>query len=114
LNSVGVMTTRSTGNGAIDCAIYRSQFVNPSPGLTVVDLNQLSSAIQVPFEMMTSGTYSLRMRRDATSYTCNSSRAAASQVVSGTFMLANMPYTGGLYVTGAAARYQWFMMVNNP
>lgn len=111
VNSTGIVTNRMPNATQIVCTLFRVQGME---GLSVYDAADLAGATSVTYDMTLNQTYVLRLRRESPMYTCTGTRAATSAMVTRTHAPVQNPFTLGLSMYGASARYQWLMVVRNP
>jgi len=105
-NSGVSINTNSAGQSAIICFVVRDQ---QGDNLTVSDFQSDTS---MPFALV-AAPYRIDLRRDGTMYSCTGDQSGTGATVEGTFPLVNSPYARGISAFGLAARFHWFMVVEN-
>jgi hypothetical protein len=114
INTVGIVDDkRPAADSSIACGVFHAP-VAPSPGLALVDTNNLAGYTPVTYQMTAGQTYALKQKRDLTAYACNASNGAAAAMVSATYSLANNPPSVGFRLSNARAHYHWLMVVTSP
>jgi hypothetical protein len=114
INNVAVFDQHGVGTDSeLVCAVYSNPPATPPIGLTLAVPN-VGSTASTAYEFMVGGTYAIRQRRDGTSYGCSAARGATAQMVTGSNPLNNTPFSLGIRVSGASARFAWFLVVSSP
>ena len=113
-NFSGVVTNRQAGStSGVACSLYRTNQFTPTPGLLASEGNTFMPAAYA--QAMTSGaTFSVKLRRDATMYSCDAVTGTNAAMTTVTTNLNNTPSSVGIYVLGATVRFSWLMVVSNP
>jgi hypothetical protein len=105
--SAGVIDNKQVaGVPAVGCA------VTGVPELSVYATTELGNAVTTPYEMSAGTRYTVRLRRDMSSYTCSASGGASASVMKNV-TIANAPYLSGITSVNAAVRFHWFMVVES-
>lgn len=114
VNAAGVFDDRMTGStSSVACETYIANGVTPSPGLALLDTNNVAGSSLIAYQMTPGSTYQFTERRDAMMYKCTAATGAATANLSKSVAVTNTPYSAGVAITQSAVRVKWLMIVTN-
>ena len=107
-SEVGLLDNKiANGLSAVACTL------TGAPAISVYETTNTAGAVTSAYQLTAGQTYTIKLRRDNSTYTCSAVNGAATAMATKAITLGNAPYLSGLRINGASIRIDWFMVVES-